>query len=152
MSDWIDLQLAHSLTRVQAPDELWARISAPVVQRRPVAIRWAVPVAIAACVMVLLARPVREDRVFTSSDPVAVTKWMAHEAGVAVPLRPSAGMRITGARVVRSGVARVSYEVEGKAGSVVVARGAGASPCKSPGATVTVESTDSAACRLCHAL
>jgi hypothetical protein len=144
MSDWIDLQLAHSLTPAQAPDELWARISSPVSPRRPVAIRWAVPAAIAACVIVLLARPVRENRFFASNDPVAVAKWMAHEAGVTVPLRPSAGMRITGARVIRTGVARVSYEVDGKAGSVEIARGAGHH--------ITVEGTSSAACRLCHSL
>jgi len=152
MSDWIDLQLAHSLTRVQAPDELWARINAPVVRRRPIAIRWALPAAIAACVMVLLARPVREDRVFTSSDPAAVAKWMAHEAGVTVPLRPSPEVRIAGARIVRSGVVRVSYEVDGKAGSVLIARGAGASPCKISGHTVIAADASSAACRLCHSL
>jgi hypothetical protein len=145
MSDWVDLQLAHSLTRVQAPDELWARIQAPVArQQRPVAIRWAVPVAIAACVVVLLARPVHEDRVFASSDPAAVAKWMAHEAGVTVPLRPADGMRIKGARIVRSGVVRVSYEVDGKAGSVMIERGTGH--------VVTAAATDSAACRLCHTL
>src|SRR5436305_10235633 len=80
MSDWIDLQLAHSLTRVQAPDELWARMNGPVApRRRHMAIRWAVPVAIAACGMIVLARPVREDRVFAASDPAAVSKRMAHE-------------------------------------------------------------------------
>src|SRR5258706_13566299 len=88
MSDWIDLQLAHSLTRAPAPDELWARINpncerqvnGPVApRRRPIAIRWAVPVAIAACGMIVLARRVREDRVFAASDPAAVSKRMAHE-------------------------------------------------------------------------
>ena len=135
MSDWIDLQLAHSLTPVSAPDELWARIQAPVArQRRPVAIRWAVPAAIAACVMVLLARPVREDRTFASSDPAAVAKRMAHKAGVSVP----AEMRLKSAQILRSGDVRVSYEVDGKSGSVLIERGAG--------------HTDSAACRLCHSL
>src|SRR5438105_136634 len=122
MSDWIDLQLAHSLTPAHAPEELWARISGAATPRqaprRPIAIRWAVPAAIAACVMILLVRPVREDRVFASNDPVAVAKWMAHEAGVTVPLRPSAGMRIQEARVIRNGVARVSYEVDGNRGRV----------------------------------
>jgi len=84
MSDWTDLRLAHSLTPVQAPDELWTRIQAPQSSsrsrpHRPVAIRWAVPTAIAACVMVLLARPVREDRAFASSDPAAVAKLVAHK-------------------------------------------------------------------------
>src|SRR5438270_3937496 len=94
MSDWIDLQLAHSLTPVPAPDELWTRINAPVVpQRRPFAIRYAVPTAIAACVMLLLARPVREDRVFASSDPAAVARWTAHKPGASSPLRQPAEVK-----------------------------------------------------------
>jgi len=76
MSDWIDLQLAHSLTPVPAPEDLWARIQAPPIRsRRPIAIRWAVPAAVAACVMVVLARPVHEDRVFASSDPATVAEF-----------------------------------------------------------------------------
>jgi hypothetical protein len=92
MSDWIDLQLAHSLTSVQAPDELWSRIQAPAVRpRRPMAIRCAVPAAVAACVMVVLARPVHEDRVFASSDPTAVAEFMAHKPVKSAPIVPSEG-------------------------------------------------------------
>ena len=80
MSDWIDLQLAHSLTRVQAPDDLWDRIMAPPPVRRPFAVRWAVPTGIAACVMALTAMPhelyiERPD----FSAPV-VERKLAHEA------------------------------------------------------------------------
>ena len=162
MSEWIDLQLAHSLTPVNAPDELWARINAPVAQRkRPGAIRWAVPVAIAACVMVLLARPMDLSRMaagelrggrleFVSNDPVAVERWLAHQGGMSVPLRPAAGVQVRGARMVKHSVAAVSYEVDGNPATVLIARGSGVSPCKLPGYTVVVANANAAACRLCH--
>lgn len=163
MSDWIDLQLAHSLAPVKAPDQLWARIeaaSAAAPARRAVAIRWAFPVAVAACALLLLARlaavELRTPRAeFASNDAVAVEHWLAHEAGIPVPLRPSDGVHITGARMVKRGVAAVSYEVNGRKASVLVARGEGPSPCKIPGVTVVVAANatrSDAACRLCHSL
>ena len=34
MTDWVDLQVAHHLGPVQAPEELWARIERPMPRRR----------------------------------------------------------------------------------------------------------------------
>lgn len=83
MSDWIDLQLAHSLTPKSAPEELWARIqnasSAPRKRHSP--IRWAVPAAIAAGVMVVLAQPVHQERFeLVAGNPAKVHGWLAHKS------------------------------------------------------------------------
>jgi len=163
MSDWIDLQLAHSLGPVKAPEDLWSRIESAHTRSGPVRRntastmtlgRWAVPVAIAACVMVLLARPTREKQFeLTSSDPARLQRWLAHEAGIAVPLRPTEGVRIERARLVRKGVVEVSYQVDGASATAVIACGRGDSRCRIPGHTITVASAKSdAACRLCHSL
>jgi hypothetical protein len=157
MSDWIDLQLAHSLGPAKAPDQLWARIDAASSQpRRRFSLRWAaIPAAaIAACVMVLLARPTHDVRAeFASNDPVAIERWLAHEAGVAVPLRPAPGVRIRSARLVKKGLASVSYEVEGTPATAWIGRGGGDSQCRLPGHTVTVACARvDAGCRLCHSL
>src|SRR5882724_11533594 len=86
MSDWIDLQLAHSLGRVKAPDELWARIQRRPVRRASHAIlRWGTVAAVAAGVTVLLARPVRESQVeIATARPAVVQRSLAHEATVRV--------------------------------------------------------------------
>ena len=34
MSDWVDLQLAHQMAEVAAPEELWSRIETRPVRRR----------------------------------------------------------------------------------------------------------------------
>jgi hypothetical protein len=96
MSDWIDLQLAHSLTPASAPDELWARIERARAPRKPERspIRWAVPAAIAAAVMVVLAQPVRQERFkLVSANPPKVEHWLAHQPGESGPLRPMPAAR-----------------------------------------------------------
>jgi hypothetical protein len=90
MSDWIDLQLAHSLNRVKAPEALWSRLQAAqagVVETRP-RWRWAAPFAIAVCVLLMLlvvrasALELRGARTeFVSNDPVAMERWLAHHRG-----------------------------------------------------------------------
>ena len=82
MSDWIDLQLAHSLGRAKAPDELWDRLQGRAPRRRrPIAVRWAVPMAIAACVTVMLARPVQEGRFeLVANQRADIAHRLAHEA------------------------------------------------------------------------
>ena len=162
MSDWIDLQLAHSLTPLKAPDALWDHICAPLPKpapRRHEAFRWAAPCAVAACALLLLIRSTSLELrpahpQFVSNDPVAVQHWMAHEAGIPVPLRPAPGVRVKGARVIRQGVVAVVYEVDGRTESVTISRGSGASPCKLPGHTVTLaaNTASDAACKLCHSL
>jgi hypothetical protein len=91
MSDWMDLQLAHSLTPVKAPDALWSRVSAaggaPALSEPP---RWTagfrrgVPCAAAAALLLLLVRAtVVELRPphgeFVTNGPVTVERWLAHE-------------------------------------------------------------------------
>jgi len=159
MSDWIDLQLSHSLGPVSAPDELWERIDFPAAsapRRRPAAVRWAIPAAVAACLVFLLARmaayelrlsPVR----YASADAAAVQRWLGHQAGVVVPLRPAAGVRIQGASVISPGIAQVAYQVDGHPATVLIARGSGPSLCKLPGYTITA-APSGAACKLCHSL
>ena len=51
MSDWVDLQVAHHLGAVQAPEELWARIERPQPRRRRTVPRLAVAVAAVAAVI-----------------------------------------------------------------------------------------------------
>ena len=122
--------------------------------------RWAAPCAVAVCVLLLLVRVTALElrpphAEFVSNDPVAVQHWMAHEAGIGVPLRPAAGVRVRGARVIRQGVVAVAYEVDGRVESVTISRGAGVSPCKLPGHTITVAANgirSDAACKLCHSL
>ena len=87
----MDLQLAHSLTPVKAPDALWNRVSTageapPLSQpaRWTVGFRRGVPCAVAAALLLLLVRasavelrPPHED--FVANDPVATGRWLAHE-------------------------------------------------------------------------
>src|SRR4051794_39585252 len=100
MSDWIDLQLAHSLGPVKAPDDLWARIQAGRPRRtlHP-AIRWGAVAALAASVTVLLARPVHKSRLELAAGP-AIRRSLAHEPvvrvadrGEAAPIRQNAACR-----------------------------------------------------------
>lgn len=90
MSDWMDLQLSHSLTPVKAPDDLWNRVSAaggaPAISepRWTVGFRRGVPCAAAAALLLLLVRatvvelrPPHDQ--FVANDPVAVGRWLAHE-------------------------------------------------------------------------
>ncbi len=96
MSEWTDLKLAHSLTRVKAPEALWDRIQAAqagVVEARP-RYRWSMSFALAACVLLLLlvvrasALELRGSRTeFVSNDPVAMSRWLAHQGGRAPAVR-----------------------------------------------------------------
>ena len=98
MSDWIDLQLAHSLGPVKAPDDLWARIQAGRPRRtlHP-AIRWGAVAALAASVTVLLARPVHESRLELAARPAIQRSHAAvvrvADRGEAVPVRQNAACR-----------------------------------------------------------
>lgn len=166
MSDWMDLQLAHSLAPAKAPDALWARVNARIDMPAPAAaspwigmFRWAAPCAVAVAVLLLLVRataielrPAHAE--FVSNDPIAVERWLAHEAGVAVPLRPAPGVQVKSARVVRQGVVAVAYEVEGRKESVTITRGTAVVPCKLPGYLVVAAngSRTDASCKLCHSL
>jgi hypothetical protein len=103
MSDWTDLQLAHSLAPIQAPEALWSRINspAPVPQSRwREAFRMAAPCAAAAAFVLLLVRtsalelrPPHPD--FVANEPIAVERWLAHEAGPAH--RPAPAMEAAAA-------------------------------------------------------
>ena len=151
MSDWTDLQLAHSLTPVKAPDSLWARVNAgngtgATAERRRAtgAFRWSVPCAVAAAVVLLASTTTMELRpphgAFVSNDPVAVEQWLAHEAGVAAPVRQGDGGQVRGSRAVRGNVASVSQPETvpvSCAGTVTVASNTG---------------RNEATCKNCHSL
>jgi hypothetical protein len=90
MSDWVDLQLAHSLTQVKAPDALWERVAtaggAPAVSepRWTAGFRRGVPCAAAAALLLLLVRasaielrPPHDD--FVANGPVSIERALAHE-------------------------------------------------------------------------
>ncbi len=161
MSDWMDLQLAHSLAPVPAPAALWERVDAALIPaavarpRRFPTLRWAVPCAAAAAVVLLLVRAtaieLRAHPTYASNDPVAVEHWLAHEAGIPVPLRPAPGVRITGARVERPGVATVGYVVDGRPETITISRAPGALPAR-PVLVASTSSRFDASCKLCHSL
>jgi len=88
MSDWVDLQLAHSLTPVQAPDALWARIHAPAAGARPhwrESFRWLAPCTMAVAMLLLLIRTTALELrpphpEFIANDPAGIQHRLAHEA------------------------------------------------------------------------
>jgi hypothetical protein len=132
MSDWLDLQLAHDLRPVTAPEGLWGRVQSA---RRPMPKRKfavSMPALVAATALVAalvvwsgrrgvgleelaaheLARAERLE--LRSSDAVEIGAWLRREAGVEVAIPASDRVRLEGARVIRRGgasVGEVAYRV-----------------------------------------
>jgi len=160
MSDWLELQLAHELRPVEAPEGLWGRVQAG--RRRPVTRnRWwtARLPALASVALVItagllwsarpytgleqlaareLSRPARLD--LRSSDPLEIAAWLRREAGVDMEIPPSMRVQLTGARVIRQHgalIGEVSYRVGTDSAVLLVARAGGAfhAPMKHGGAS-----------------
>src|SRR3954453_3185695 len=121
MSDWLEGQLAQHLSSVTAPEELRIRLGLAPATRREFP---RMVLAVAAAVVMMMAGAVAASRTpsidlrqvaaeearnvdtveFASADPAAISVWLGHAAGVAVPLRAAAsadGVRLLGARVIR---------------------------------------------------
>jgi hypothetical protein len=138
MSDWLELELAHRLGPVEAPESLWERVESarrarPEI-RRPVAVPrvslWtAWPVAAMATLALaagaLWLADVREPALdirqlaesqsrqpaalgLRSHDPGEIRAWLRRHTGVDVPLPAATAVRLEGARVVRHGTQRVA--------------------------------------------
>ena len=157
MPDWLELELAHGLAPAEAPEGLWDRIEGSI-SVRPASRREVPGWAIAAMVMLALsaatwlavnrhapvpdlealAREELQDPTpldFCSSNPVEISGWMRQHAGVIVPLPATNGVRLSGARVIRRGGARIAsvdYSVGGHRATLLVAR-AGSAPDMSHG-------------------
>lgn len=135
MSDWLELELAHELSAVEAPPELWERIARPQRRAVPASKPW-VPLA-AAAVLVLAtvtgafwlgrsrldlrqmaaeemadARPLQ----FISANPGDINRWLRAKTGLDAAL-PASHVQIAGARVIeRRGVriGEVAYRSGGQ--------------------------------------
>ena len=136
MSDWLELELAHRLAPVAAPDVLWDRIENA--RNRPAAParsfdrpRFALPsawpvaalasLALIACALFLAdtRTPALDLRQLAaghpaapvdlhSADPSEIRTWLQRRVGVDVPLHTAAGIRLVGAGVVRQGLRPVA--------------------------------------------
>lgn len=152
MSEWLELELAHRLAPVAAPEGLWARIEggkqplpavASLKGRR--ALRWPIAailtIGVAAATLWLAARG-QEPALnleqlameqlhasspldLRSSDPAAIGAWMRQHAGVAVSLPARSPVRLAGVRMIRKRgmrIAAVDYTVGSDAATLLVAR------------------------------
>lgn len=138
MSEWLELELAHRLAPVAAPDDLWARIEngKPAPERH--AARWPIAailtLGVAAASLWLAARgqepavnlsnvnlsDVNLERLameqlhsaapleLRSSDPAEIAAWTREHAGVAMRLPARSQARLAGVRVIRKGGVRMA--------------------------------------------
>jgi hypothetical protein len=172
MSEWLERELARELAPVEAPGMLGVRLG--LAQAR----RWECPraaLAVAAAVVLaigggyaggrmagldpgqLAARGVRgtETIEFASTDPVAVAAWLRREAGVEVPLPAGAGVRVTGARVIRrhgERVPAITLQVNAGTATVVVAHAGSAAEGALKMPDHALAAARDAGCHLCHTL
>jgi anti-sigma factor RsiW len=193
MSEWLELELAHRLRPVVAPEDLWHRIEQRQrgmqarrhhVVRSPVQWRF-LPVAAAVCLgfaalwLANIREPVLDIRQFAaagglktplglhSADPGEIRTWLHRQADLDVPLRAASGIRLQGARILRSSgkrVAAVEYRIGQDSATLLVAHADPACPLPPHGGhTAAWQSHDQvyvlacsnperaeAACLLCH--
>ncbi len=130
--------LERNLGRVEAPAELWDRVSrGRETTRRSGWLPWALAVACASVAMAgIFYRPAVQ-----SDDPALIHEWVKARTGMDVPLAEQHAMQLTGARVVKSGKVEIAY----KSGVVLVSRAEGAAHW----GTYAVE-CQAPACVLCH--
>jgi hypothetical protein len=134
--------LEQSLSRVEAPAELWDRVLEGRTTKRRVSAPWILALACAAAAMVwaMYTPSLRSD------DPAVVREWVKTRTGMDVPLVHSSIVRLTGARMVNPGRIELAYRSGDHAGVVLISRvengrahwGAVAVDCQAP------------ACGLCH--
>jgi len=174
VSDWLDLELAHRLTPVKAPEGLWERVARGLPARthrsRPTAGWMACPVATFATIALVAttfwlpgAGPARLE--LRSQNPTEIRRWVYDRTGVEVPLAPSANVRLEGARMLRRGdhpAAAITFRAGQRTATLLVARAdpRAALPPRRPHATVwqsgdqayaLTGTASGAACQLCHA-
>ncbi|MGO9258072.1 MAG: hypothetical protein ACLQU1_17425 [Bryobacteraceae bacterium] len=157
MPDWLELELAHRLTPVEAPEGLWERVEsgrpARGVHRAPPRAVWTVwPVAAMAALALAagalwladVREPVLDIRQLAASewwqsaplelhtnDPGEIRRWLRQHTGLDVPLPAATAVRLEGARVVRRGAQRVAavvFHVKQDTVTLLVARADAGSP------------------------
>lgn len=134
--------LEQSLSRVEAPAELWDRVSQGRQTRRRGSARWIVALACAAAAMAwAFYTPALK-----SDDPAAVREWVKARTGTDVPLTQSALVRVTGARVGKSGRIELAYRAGDRTGVVLISKMENG---RAHWGTFAVE-CDAPACVLCH--
>jgi hypothetical protein len=131
--------LERNLSRVEAPAELWDRVTGGrETRRRSVWLPWALALACASVAMAgIFYKPA-----LRSDDPALVREWVKARTGVDVPLATQHAVQLTGARVVKTGRIEIAY----KSGVVLISKADGTSAhwggyaieCQKP------------ACILCH--
>jgi hypothetical protein len=129
---WIESVLARKLDRVEAPEELWARIDGRIDNRsltvaaqteRPRTLNklaWTLVAAMLVVVLVWGFRP-RRDLVMQSDSTMQIREWVRAQAGLDVPLQPGP-VRLTGARFVRGDV-EISCRVGDHNAKLLVSKG-----------------------------
>lgn len=131
--------LEQNLGRVEAPAELWDRVTRGRETKRSRV--WTSWVLAAACASVAMAgifyRPAVQ-----SNDPALIREWVKTRTGMDVPLAKQHAVQLTGARVVKTGKIEIAY----RSGVVMVSKAEGAGA--HWGAYVIDCQTQ--ACVLCH--
>jgi hypothetical protein len=148
MSDWLELDLAHQLAPVKAPDELWQRVEGAI-QTAPAGpgnrSKW---LPIAAILMVMAGASAmwmfakapepfldlqhlaaldldNQERLdLRSSNPGEIAEWARREAGVELAIAPSPSTRLIGGRILRQRdckIASIAYQVNGQSARLLVA-------------------------------
>jgi hypothetical protein len=176
MNTWLAPELEHELREVTAPSELWDRVQAARVIRRPESNRrlvWALALSVVLASVTLLSMvrwPMRHDSqtaAFHCQNPAQLRAWVKAKTGIDVPLRgdPPASIRLIGARNQREGV-EIAYRTGDRDALLLVSRANGAAdvPHGSPagkasswvmnGQRYTLACDNPAdlqlACKLCH--
>jgi hypothetical protein len=131
--------LEQNLGRVEAPAELWDRVTrGRETKRSRMWPRWALAAACASVAMAgIFYRPAVQ-----SNDPALIREWVKARTGMDVPLAGQHAIQLTGARVVKTGKIEIAY----RSGVVLVSKAEGAGAHWGSYA-VACEKT---ACVLCH--
>ncbi len=114
---WIEPILENELRPVAAPDELWNRMQRP---KRPPVVRWQLvfaSVVAVASAFALHPRPASMESARASE----IREWVKARTGLDVPLAPSAGVRLCGARVFGSS-AEIQFRARGNNATLLIAK------------------------------
>src|SRR5690348_3292825 len=98
MSDWLDSDLAQHLRPVEAPPDLWSRVSPAHPDDRRRGFRLAPILAIAAAIAAFMIAAPRTPSIRTS-DPTELNRWMRSAAAIDLAVPENAAGRIRGARI-----------------------------------------------------
>jgi hypothetical protein len=134
--------IEQSLRRVKAPSELWDRVNQEK-QTRPR--RPSIWIAMLACGAAAMAWAFYVPSL-KSTDPVVVRQWVKARTGTDIPLTQSGTVRLTGARVAKTGGIELTYRTGDRTGIVQISR---AENGRAHWESFVVE-CEAAACALCH--